>query len=111
MDWKEMDKMTVVKLREEALKHPEIKGVHGKSKAQLMDELATILKIEKPHMHLKEDVVHTKEDLKKKIHELQGKRGTLIQASDHKGLHTLRREVHKLKRQIRKIEHAKAAQA
>ena len=40
MDWKEMDKLTVVKLREEALKHPEIKGVHGKSKAQLMDELA-----------------------------------------------------------------------
>jgi len=111
MDWKEMDKMTVVKLREEALKHPEIKSVHGKSKAQLMDELATLLKIEKPHMHLKEDVVHTKEDLKKKIHELQGKRGTLIQANDHKALHTLRREVHKLKRQIRKIEHAKSAEA
>ncbi len=111
MDWKEMDKMTVVKLREEALKHPEIKGVHGKSKAQLMDEMAGLLKIEKPHMHLKEEVVHTKEDLKKKIHELQGTRGTLIQAKDHKGLHTLRREVHKLKRQVRKIEHAKSAQA
>ncbi len=111
MDWKEMDRMTVVKLREEALKHAEIKGVHGKSKAQLMDELATLLKIEKPHMHLKEEVVHTKEDLKKKIHELQGTRGALIQAKDHKGLHTLRREVHKLKRQVRKIEQAKAAQA
>lgn len=111
MDWKEMDKLTVVKLREEALKHPEIKGVHGKSKAQLMDELATLLKIERPHLHLKEEVVHTKEDLKKKIHELQGKRGALIQAKDHQGLHSLRREVHKLKRHIRKIEHAKSAQA
>ena len=111
MDWKEMDKMTVVKLREEALKHPDIKGVHGKSKAQLMDELATILKIEKPHLHLEEEVVHTKGDLKKKIHELQGKRDVLIQAKDHAGLHGLRREVHKLKRQIRKIEHEKGAQA
>jgi hypothetical protein len=111
MDWKEMDKMTVVKLREEALKHPEIKGVHGKSKVQIMDELATLLKIEKPHLHLKEEVVHTKEDLKKKIHELQAKRGGLIEAKDHEGLHSLRREVHKLKRQIRKIEHEKSAQA
>lgn len=110
MDWKEMDKLTVVKLREEALKHPEIKAVHGKSKAQLMDELAAILKIEKPHVHFKEEVVHTKGDLKHKIHELLVKRGALIAAKDHKGLHGLRREVHKLKRQIRKIEHAKGAQ-
>ena len=101
----------MVKLREEALKHPEIKGVHGKSKAQLMDELATILGIEKPHMQLKGEVVHTKADLKKKIHDLQGRRETLIQAKDRKGLHSLRREVHKLKRQMRKIEHAKDAQA
>lgn len=111
MDWKEMDKLTVVKLREEALKHPEIKEVHGKSKAQLMDELATLLKIEKPHLHLKEEVVHTKEGLKKKVHELQGRRSELIQAKDHKELHNLRRQVHKLKRQIRKIEHEKSAQA
>jgi predicted nucleic acid-binding Zn-ribbon protein len=111
MDWKEMDKLTVVKLREEALKHPEIKGVHGKGKAQLMDELATILGIEKPHTQLKEDVVHTKGDLKKKIHDLHGRREALIQAKDRKGLHSLRREVHQLKRQIRKIEHAKGAQA
>jgi predicted nucleic acid-binding Zn-ribbon protein len=111
MDWKEMDKLTVVKLREEALKHPEIKGVHGKSKAQLMDELATILGIEKPHLHLKEEVVHTKEDLRKKIHDLQGRRDAMIQVKDYRGLHSLRREVHKLKRQIRKIEHAKGAQA
>ena len=111
MDWKEMDKLTVIKLREEALKYPEIKGVHGKSKVQLMDELASLLKIEKPHLHLKEEVVHTKEDLKKKIHELYEKRDVLIQAKDPKGLHSLRREVHMLKRRIRKIEHAKTAQA
>ncbi len=51
MDWKELEKMTIVKLREEALKHPDqIKGVRGKSKPQLMDELATVPGIEKPHV-------------------------------------------------------------
>jgi hypothetical protein len=47
MDWKELEKMTVLKLREEALKFPQIQGVHGKNKEQLMDEIATALGIEK----------------------------------------------------------------
>jgi len=106
MDWKEMEKMTIVKLREEAMKFQEqIKGVHGKSKAQLMDELAKILGIEKPHHHFAEDVVHTKGDLKKKIHGLKEQREKLIAAKDHRKLHEVRREIHQLKRKIRKIEH------
>lgn len=106
MDWKDLDKLTIVKLREEALKHPEeIKGVHGKSKAQLMDELAAILGIEKPHMHLAEAVVHSKDDLKRHIRELKAQREKMIGAKDRKKLHEVRRQIHKLKRQIRKIEH------
>jgi hypothetical protein len=112
MDWKDLDKLTIVKLREEALKHQEqIKGVHGKSKAQLMDELATILGIEKPHIHLAEAVVHTKDDLKHKIHKLKEEREKLIAAKDRKKLHEVRREIHSLKRRIRKIEHAAEAKA
>ncbi len=112
MDWKELEKMTIVKLREEALKFPEeIKGVHGKSKAQLMDELAKQLGIEKPHVHFAEKVVHDKSDLKHKIHELKARRESLIAAKDHKKLHETRREIHKLKRQIRKIENAAEAKA
>ena len=106
MEWKEMEKMTILKLREEAVKYPEqIKGVHGKSKAQLMDELAKILGIEKPHHHFAEEVVHTKSDLKQKIHALKDDREKLIAAKDHKKLHEVRREIRKLKRRIRKIEH------
>ncbi len=109
MDWKELEKMTIVKLREEALKHPEqIKGVRGKSKSQLMDELAALLHIEKPHVHFTETVVHTKGDLKHKIHELKARREQLIAAKDHKTLHEVRREMHQLKRRIRKIEQASA---
>ena len=44
MEWKDLEKMTVTKLREEASKHEEIKGVRGKNKAQLMEELAKLLK-------------------------------------------------------------------
>ena len=108
MDWKDLEKMTVLKLREEALKFPQIQGVHGKNKEQLMDEIATVLGIEKPHTHFTETVVHTKSDLKAKIHELKTDRDKLIQAHDHEKLHDLRREIHEIKHQIRKLE-AKAA--
>jgi hypothetical protein len=43
MEWKDLEKMTVLKLREEALKYPEIVGVHGKNKEQLIDEIAKAL--------------------------------------------------------------------
>jgi hypothetical protein len=49
MDWKDLEKLTVMKLREEALKYPQIEGVHGKNKEQLMNEIAKVLGIEKPH--------------------------------------------------------------
>jgi len=110
MEWKELEKMTIVKVREEALKH-EIKSVHGKSKAQLMDELASVLVIEKPHVHFAERVVHTKGDLKHKIRELKGERDKAIAAHDHKALHDIRRQIHKMKRQIKKIETQAVAKA
>jgi hypothetical protein len=108
MEWKDLEKMTAVKLREEALKFPQIESVHAKSKAQLMDELAHVLRIEKPHISLTETVVHTKSDLKHRIHELKAERDRLLSLHDHNKLHQVRREMHALKHAIRKIE-AKAA--
>jgi len=108
MEWKDLERMTVLKLREEALKFPQIEGVHGKHKEQLMDELAQILGIEKPHAHFAATVVDTKADLKNKIHDLQSERDKLLEAHDHKKLHEVRRQIHELKHTIRKIE-AKAA--
>jgi hypothetical protein len=105
MNWKDLEKMTVVKLREEALKFPELKGVHGKSKDQLMDELAPLLGIEKPHVTYTSKVVHTKEELKHRIKELKSHRDELIKTKAHQELHDLRRQVHELKRKIKKIEH------
>ena len=108
MQWKDLEKMTVVKLREEALKFPQIEGVHGKNKERLMDELATILNIEKPQVHFTDQVVHTKLELKHKIHDLKMEREKLLAAHDHQNLHDVRRQIHELKHTIRKIE-AKAA--
>ncbi len=108
MDWKDLEKMTVLKLREEALKYPQIEAVHGKHKEQLMDEIAKALGIEKPHSHFTDTVVHTKSDLKLKIQALKIEREKLLLAHDHKKLHEVRRQMHELKHTIRKIE-AKAA--
>ena len=108
MEWKDLEKMTVVKLREEALKFPQIEGVHGKNKERLMDEIATILGIQKPHVHFNDQVVHTKSDLKHKIQDLKIEREKLLAMHDHAHLHEVRRQIHELKHTIRKIE-AKAA--
>src|SRR5881394_2929921 len=110
MEWKDLEKMTVPKLREEALKYPQIERVHGKNKEQLMDEIATALSIERPHAHFTETVVHTKSDLKQKIHSLKVEREKLLEVHDHRRLHEVRRELHELKHTIRKIE-ARAAKA
>jgi len=60
MDWKDLEKLTVLKLREEALKYPQIEGVHGKNKEQLMDEIAKVLGIKKPNSRFAETIAHTR---------------------------------------------------
>ena len=106
MEWKDLEKMTVVKLREEALKFPQIEAVHGKHKERLMDELATVLGIEKPHVHFTGKVIETKSELKHKIHDLKIEREKLLAAHDHKHLHDVRRQIHELKHTIRRVERA-----
>jgi hypothetical protein len=58
MNWKDLEKLTVLKLREEALKYSQIEGVHGKNKEQLMEEIAKALGIEKPRARFSETIVH-----------------------------------------------------
>jgi hypothetical protein len=110
MNWKDLEKMTVLKLREEALKYPQIEGVHGKNKEQIMDEIAKALNIEKPHVHFTESVVHSKSDLKHRIRELKIEREKFLEMHDHTKLQKVRDELHELKHSIRKME-AKAAKA
>lgn len=111
MVWNDLEKMTVLKLREEALRFPQIESVHGKNKGQLIEELANALGIQKPHVHFSETIIHTKSDLKHRIHELKTERNKMLETHDHRRLHELRREMHALKHAIRKIETKEAAQA
>jgi len=45
-----------------------------------MEELANALGIEKPHVHFSEKIIHTKSDLKHRIHELKTERNKMIDA-------------------------------
>ena len=60
MDWKDLEKMTVLKVREEALKYPEIQGVHGKHKEQLMEEIAKALHLESKRTEILRGTPHRK---------------------------------------------------
>ncbi len=111
MEWHDLEKMTVVQLREDAHEKG-MKGVHGLNKAQLLHGLAEILGIEKPHEELSDDVSHSKSDLKHQIRDLKLERAKYSEAHDHKGLKQVRRQIHGLKRKIRKmhlVAHLKAA--
>ena len=48
-------------------------------------------------------MVHDKGDLKKQIRELKAQRSNLIESKDHKGLKAVRRQIHGLKRLIKKM--------
>ena len=102
MEWDDMEKLTVVKLREEALKHKELKDVQGMTKAKLLDALTGVLGIEKPYVQAIDKGMQTKAKIKHHIKELKVKRNKLVEAHDHKGLKAVRREIHHLKRKIRK---------
>jgi hypothetical protein len=109
MDWRDLERLTVLKLREEALKYPQIESVHGKNKEQLLSEMAAILGIQRPHSQLvDQQIVQTKSEMKHRIHELKNQRDVLLEMRDHHRLHEVRREMHELKHSIRKLE-AKAA--
>jgi hypothetical protein len=110
MEWHDLEKMTVVKLREEAHEKG-IKSVHGKNKPELIKQLAEVLGIEAPHQELTGEIVHTKSELKHQIRELKSKRDELIAAKDRKGIKQVRRQMHGLKRKIKKMHKTAEAQA
>ena len=102
----ELEKMTVVKLREEALKYPELTGVHGMKKAELVDALAKILGLpeeEHPHKKVKVKKGETKAGMKKRIQALKEKRADALKKKDSKGLKITRNKIKRIKRKLRKL--------
>jgi len=102
----ELEKMTVVKLREEALNYSELTGVHGMKKAELVDALAKIMGLpeeETPKKKVKAKKGETKASMKKRIHALKEKRVEAIQNKDAKGLKIARKKIKRIKRKLRKL--------
>ena len=105
MDYSELEKLTVIKLREEAKKFPDVKGVSAMKKEELLNLLVEKLGIEVPEKKTKKKTASPKNkaSLKKKIEQLKMEREAARADRDSKKATILRRRIHTLKRQIRKI--------
>jgi hypothetical protein len=100
MDYHELEKTTVSRLREMAKeKDPELKGTGGMKKQELVDLLAGMLGLSAPHR-----VVSgvDKATLKAEIRRCKGMRDAAIQAGDRIKLKESRRQLHRLRRSLRR---------
>ena len=100
MEYKELEKMTVVKLREEAAKFEDVKGTHGMPKDQLLDILCEKYKIDRSH-HVPKGI--GRKAMKTKLKEMRGKLGDVRASGDKKKLRVHRRRVTRLNRRLRKV--------
>ncbi len=104
MEGKDLTKMTVTKLREEAKKYTSIHGVHAMKKEELIRAIADArgepIEIEKKKPKKK---VVSIADVKKQIKELRVKKEEVRKAKDKKGVDRLRKKIKMLKKQTRKF--------
>jgi len=99
MDYHELTKLTVGKLREMAEKYDDLEGVTGMSKERLIEELCKKLEIEMPH---KVVIAGDKGELKAKIKALKKVRDQALEARDRAARRRAQRGIHKLRRQLRR---------
>lgn len=96
---KPLDKMTSKELRDLAMEIPEVTGVHGMNKAELISEI-------KKARGIKEDAGKKKDssvrDIKLKIKALKKKREAAMDKADDKMATIYRRRIIRLKKQTRK---------
>lgn len=99
--FEELQKMTAVQLRQiaDGIEDERLKGHSTMHKEQLLPLLCKSLEIEIPHHH---SVENNKTELKTKIHALKAERAAAIEKKDYEKLASVRDEIHKLKRKMRK---------
>jgi hypothetical protein len=105
MELRDLQRMTVVKLREEALQHGGIVGVHGMNKDQLIAALAPIfgIDLEAAMRAAREKVAASKGTLKQEIRALKNERNDAASEHDRTALSKARRGIKKRKRQLRHL--------
>jgi len=99
MELHDLEKMTVIKLREEAHKH-EVEGASGKSKDELIDILCGKLGIERKH-GLRRGI--GRRALKEKVRSLKSEREKVIEAGDPGAARIQRRRLKATRRRLRKV--------
>ena len=97
---KPLDKMTVKDLREIAKEIPEITGVHGMNKAELLTSIKKARGIEDEVPSKKTD--STVRDIKKKINALKLEQEKAAEADDKKKAAIYRRRISRLKKKTRR---------
>lgn len=98
MDARTIEKMTVKKLREEALQIPNIVGIHGMKKDELVDTLKEHFGIQLAKKKGKEQSI---KQIKYQINELKSKRLEAIAGKDGEKSTRLRKKIKRMKRRTR----------
>ncbi len=110
MELRDLQKMTVVKLREEALKHSNIAGVYAMDKGQLLAALAEIygIDIEAASRAAREQFAADKSALKREIRAFKGQRDEALLAHNTGQVQQARLAIKKRKRQLRRLASTQA---
>ena len=105
MTLQELQKMTVVKLRQEAMQHSSISGVSGMSKTQLVEALAELLGIDAkmPARTGAAKISSDKSVLKKEIRSLKTRRDAALADGDATSLSRARVDIKRRKRALRRL--------
>ena len=102
MEFHDLQKTRVGDLRDMMKEHlPEVQGVVGLKKEELVDMLADKLGIEKPSKHVAAGL--GKSGIKAEIKDLKVKRQAALEAGDGAELKTYRRKIHRRKRRLRRM--------
>ena len=97
---KPLDKMTVKELREIAHAIPDLKGIHGMNKQDLLDAVKAHrgIKAEKPKTSSR-----SLRQIKQQIRELKALKREVAAEKDRKKSSILRRQISRLKKKTRKV--------
>ena len=111
MELRDLQRMTVVKLREEGLKHSSIAGVYAMDKAQLIKALAEVysIDVEAATKAVREQFAADKSTLKQEIRAFKGQRDTALSAHDTPQVKQLRLHIKKRKRILRRLASSQVA--
>lgn len=102
MEYHDLQKTRVADLREMVKEQlPDIEGVVGLKKEELVDLLADHMGIEKPSKQIAAGLGKSK--IKAHIRELKVKRQAALEAKDAKELKKYRRLIHREKRKLRRM--------